>query len=476
VLHHGHDFYAAPRLSPDARRLAFVAWDHPNMPWDGTLLKVAELDATGSIASETVVAGGAAEAVQQPLWMTDEALMFVSDANGYWNLYRYDAGGVRCLLEDGAEYAEAPWVLGASTVTAIGPGHLATARFAGGTGELVLVDAHSGFATPLPAEWLEYESLCSIEGTLAFIGRCADAPPAVATLRLDSGAAQVIASPWLPELEPGAISRARPRTFRARDGANVYGQLHLPPEDDPRNRPGMRHPLLVTVHGGPTARASAALNLRAQYFTSRGWAVLEVDYRGSSGYGRRYRAALEGRWGLLDVADCEDAVRALLNEGIVDPDRIAIRGSSAGGFTVLRALATSSLFRAGTSLYGIGDLAALARETHKFESRYVATLVGDYAACVERSPVHAAERIRAPVLFLQGSDDRVVPPAQATAMADALRAHAVPVAYIEFPGEGHGLRRAEHIERALESEYAFYCRVFGIESAAPLPPMEIENL
>jgi dipeptidyl aminopeptidase/acylaminoacyl peptidase len=474
TLHRGHDFYAAPRLSPDGTALAFVAWDHPNMPWDGSLLKLARLDDEGRTTDETVVAGSAAEAVQQPVWTDPDGLVFASDVDGYWNLYRYDASGVHCLLQDGAEYAEAPWQLGSSTIAPVGGAWLAGVRFADGAGELVLIDGARGFAAPLTAQWLECESLCAIPGAVAFIGRSADAPAAVVVRSLADGTERVIARAWLPDLPARVIARAEPRTFRARDGAIIHALLYRPQNPDCALAPDDRPPLLVSVHGGPTARSSAALHLRTQYFTSRGWAVLEVDYRGSTGYGRRYREALNGRWGDLDVADCEDATAALLHEGLVDGRRVALRGSSAGGLTVLAALAGSRLFGAGTSLYGIGDLAALARDTHKFESRYVRSLVGDDAACARRSPIHQADRIQSPVLFLQGADDRVVPPAQADGMAAALRARRVPFAYVLFAGEGHGFRQASSVERALECEYAFYCRVFGIEPATPLPPLEIE--
>lgn len=475
AVHRGHDFYAAPRMAPDGARLAFVAWDHPNMPWDGTLLKVLAFAADGGVAQELVVAGSAAEAVQQPLWTPDGALAFESDLNGYWNVYRYDASGVFCVLEDGAEYAEAPWALGQSTLAALAPGWLAAIRFGAGRGELVLVDTRTGFASPLPADWIEYDSLCRTDDGIAFIGRPADGPPAVVVRRLADGAETIVARAALPPLASAAIARAEAREFRARDGAPIHGLLYPPTNPDCRAVAGTRPPLLVTVHGGPTGRASAALNLRVQFFTSRGWAVLDVDYRGSTGYGRRYREALNGRWGELDAADCEDAARALVHEGSVDADRIAIRGSSAGGLTVLAALSRSTLFGAGTSLYGVADLAAMTHDTHKFESRYIATLVGEPAAAAARSPVQRAHLIRSPVLFLQGSEDPVVPPAQAAAMAAALRARRVPVAHVEFAGEGHGFRHAASIERALQYEYAFYCRVLGIEPASPLPQLEIDN-
>ena len=476
TLHRGHDFYAAPRLAPNHGHLAFVAWDHPNMPWDGAFLKLAHIDAEGLLGAETVIAGGASEAVQQPLWLPDESLVFISDINGFWNVYRYDPSGLHGLLTEGAEYAEAPWNLGQSSIVAVGPGHLVAVRFADGAGELVLIDAQGGFASPLPADWLEYQSLCTITGALAFIGSRADGPPAIVIQPLDGAAPRVVTRASMPAIAADAIAFAQPRSFPTRDGARVHANVYQPRNPRAASPAGERPPLLVMVHGGPTARTSAALNLRVQYFTSRGWDVLDVDYRGSSGYGRQYREALNGRWGQRDVSDCEDAVRGLLLDGLVDAARIAIRGSSAGGFTVLSALTQSTLFGAGASLYGIGDLAALARETHNFESRYLDTLVGDQTALAARSPLRHVQRIRSPVIFLQGADDRIVPPGQANAMVAALRERRVPVAHIEFPGEGHGFRLAAHIERALESEYAFFCRIFGIQPHDTLPRLEIVNL
>jgi len=402
--------------------------------------------------------------------------VFLSDLNGFWNLYRYDDSGLYCLLEDGAEYAEPPWVLGESTTVPVGPTHVVARRWLDGAGELVLVDVTRGFASPLCSTWIDYQSLCALPGALYCIASRADGPDALIRVALDGSGSTQLHSASMPAIEPADVARASAEVLVGRDGNGIHVNLYEPCSAAYAGPVDTRPPLLVLVHGGPTARAHPALNLRIQYFTSRGWMALEVDYRGSSGYGRRYREALNGLWGLLDVTDCEDAAQALVRARRVDPERIAIRGSSAGGLTVLAALTNSPTFRAGTSLYGIGDLTALARDTHKFESRYLDTLVGGPAALTARSPIHQADRITAPILLLQGSEDRVVPPAQAHSMLDALRARRVPAAYIEFPGEGHGFRTAAHIERALESEYAFYCRVFGLVPTAPLPALEIENL
>jgi dipeptidyl aminopeptidase/acylaminoacyl peptidase len=476
VLHQGRDFYAAPRLSPDGQRLAFLAWDHPNMPWDGTELRLLELTADGGVGAETQVAGGAAESVLQPSWMADGTLLFASDHNGYWNLYRFGPDGTSCLLEDDAEYAEPPWTLAQSSFTAAGDGHVVAVRRALQHAELMLLDIRHGFATPLASPWQEFHGLTCQGGVLYFIGSRDDQPTSLVRMPLDLAEPIVVTQATMPSLPLDWISRAQPLRFPTRDGAWAYAYYYPPTNPRERAPAGERPPLLVMTHGGPTGHTSLGLNLRIQFFTSRGFAVVDVDYRGSSGYGRAYRKALDGRWGILEVADCEDAVAHLVSRELADPRRVAIRGGSAGGFTTLSALTRSRVFAAGASHYGIGDLTALAAETHKFESRYLDALVGDAAALEQRSPIRYVDDLACPVIFFQGRDDRVVPPGQARAMVAALERKGLPVAYLEFDGESHGFRRAENIQRALECEYAFYCRVLGIEPHDPLPTLEIRNL
>ena len=477
VLHQGHDFYAAPRLSPDGTRLAFLAWDHPNMPWDGTELRLLDLDDAGDAGAETLLAGGAAESVLQPTWMPGGALVFASDANGFWNLYRFDSSGTFCLLADGAEYASPPSSLAQSTFVPVNERYLAAVRRDEQQHELVLVDTERGFAAPLATRWQDFRGLACDGAALYFIGSRDDEPSALVRMPLDQKSEfAVVARSTMPGIGPGWIARAEPVRFPTRDAAAAYAYYYAPTNPRVRAPADAHPPLLVMTHGGPTSHTSPALNLKTQYFTSRGFAVVDVDYRGSSGYGRAYRKALEGRWGVLEVSDCEDAVAHLVARGLADPRRVAIRGGSAGGYTTLAALTRSRTFAAGASHYGIGDLTALAAETHKFESRYLDTLVGDASALQERSPIRHVENLSCPVIFFQGRDDKVVPPGQARAMVAALDDKGLPVAYLEFEGEGHGFRRAEHVQRCLECEYAFYCRVFGIEPDGPLPELEIRNL
>ena len=472
----GHDFYAAPRLSPDARRLAFVAWDHPNMPWDGTLLKLADLGADGRPVRETVVAGGAEESVQQPGWLDNKTLIFISDTGGYWNLYRFDDSGIECVYQDAADYAQPPWVLGMSSWVALDGKLLVAVRHQDQRSELLLLDTRQGFASPLAGRWVEHQYLCASKRIPCFIGGREDGPPEVIRHSFSSEGSVRLARAQAPDLGNITLSKAEPVSFPTRDGRRAFAYYYAPAHPEVSAPADEKPPLVVMTHGGPTAAASPALNLRIQYFTSRGFAVLDVDYRGSSGYGRGYREALDGQWGVIDVTDCEDGVNWAIGQGLADSRRVAIRGGSAGGFTTLCALTRSRVFSAGASHYGIGDLAALARDTHKFESRYLQRLIGAPENLQTRSPINHVDNLGCPVIFFQGTDDRVVPPNQARTMVAALNRKGLPVAYVEFAGEGHGFRQATNVERALASEYAFYCRVFAIATTEDLPELEISNL
>lgn len=479
TLHEGHDFYSSPSVSRDGTQLAFVCWDHPNMPWDGCQLVRSGFGPHGELADDVIVAGGADESVQQPEWLGTDALTFLSDRNGYWNLYRYDESGQYCALEDGAEYGVPQWVFGVRQFAGVSDSHVMAAR-QGPEPELVMIDTVGGFATPMTDAGgaAGLGSLVKWDGNVCCIAEYPDRLPAIVRCPLDGSPPTPIHQAGTAPLGPDLISRAESIQYPTRDGKTAFAYYYRPrnPDYPVTGAEAERPPLLVMSHGGPTAAASKALNLRIQYYTTRGWAVVDVDYRGSSGYGRAYRQALNGQWGVLDVTDCEDAVRYLIDQGLADADRIAIRGGSAGGFTTLAALTRSRIFRAGASHYGIGDLHALARDTHKFESRYLHTLIGSEAALDDRSPITHADALSAPVIFFQGSDDRVVPPGQSRQMAKALRERGIPVAYVEFAGEGHGFRRAENIARSLRNEHEFFCRVFGLMGADDVNDLEIENL
>ena len=483
-LHRGHDFYAAPRPSADGR-LAFLVWDHPNMPWDGTQLLVADYGGD-LLTNAVVVAGGVAESVVQPLWCgtapsaggtrertvreapdaAEQRLLFASDANGFWNLYAYDRSGVYCVLEDEAEYAGPAWQFAASYFAAVGEDHLVARRIADGKPSLVVVDIARGLATPLDERCSSYADIVRSAGGVAFIAGFAERGRCVAELTLDTRQWRDIAAASKLPVADDVVSSPEPIAF-ASDTGDAHAFFYAPRNGDYRGVDGELPPLLVTTHGGPTASAAADLSWRVQFYTSRGWAVADVNYGGSTGYGRAYRERLHQAWGLVDVQDCVACVRHLVADGRVDPARVAIRGGSAGGYTTLAALTFANVFRAGASHYGIGDLAALSRDTHKFESRYVEALIGGADAIRERSPINHIDQLDCPVIFFQGADDEIVPRNQSETMRDALAAKGIEVEYRLFEGEGHGFRRAGNIRTALQDEYAFFARVFGIPATEP---------
>ncbi|MCY4213464.1 MAG: prolyl oligopeptidase family serine peptidase [Gammaproteobacteria bacterium] len=474
MLHQGRDFYAAPRVSADGTELLFIAWDHPNMPWDGTQLLRCRLDGE-AIGEAAVIAGGARESVMQPSWAPDGAVLYISDRSGYWNLHRLDDSGDRPVLADDADYGGPPWQFGQRSYACLNERLIAACRHGQAGQDLVLIDRGSGFASPL-LEDTEGCGQLSVHGNdIYFLTAHGDRPTEFARLNPETGDVTVVAKPPSPAVDSAYFSFPERIAFPTRDGAEAYAFLYRPTHPDNPVAQG-KPPLLTLCHGGPTGAASAALKLLVQFYTSRGWLVVDVDYRGSAGYGRAYREALNGRWGELDLSDCEDAVYHLAAQGEADPALAAIRGGSAGGYTVLRALTAGSVFRAGASHYGIGDLTALARDTHKFESRYLDALLGSEQALTERSPINHLDGLNCPVIFFQGAEDRIVPPNQAQAMVAALRAKGLPVAYIEYPGEGHGFRDGANIAHSIGAEYAFFCRVFGLPVPEGLPDIEVENL
>ena len=474
VLHAGHDFYAWPCLSPSGDHLAFVVWDHPNMPWDGTQIVTADIDAGGSPLNQTLVAGGMDESIYQPTWIDDDSLVYVSDQSGYWNLHVYDASGVRIAIPDDAEYGQPMWSLGSSNYVLAGRGHVVAQRIEDGEAELVIADIERGVTTPLPVECTSYRSLTRSPAGISFIGGSADDVSRVMELDIATGRTTTLARTGDLDFPAGTISASETIRFASTDGALAYANFYPPRHPACVGPDSDLPPLLVTTHGGPTSAAGRDLSLRIQYYTSRGWGVLDVNYGGSTGFGRAYRERLNGQWGIVDVADCVAGVRHLAADGRIDMQRVAIRGGSAGGYTTLAAVTFADIFRAGASHYGIGDLAALARDTHKFESRYVDRLV-DEADFEARSPIRHASRARCPMIFFQGADDRIVPPNQAESMFAALKANGVPVAYLLFEGEGHGFRRAENATRAIEAEYLFFSKVFGFGPADDLDDISVEN-
>jgi dipeptidyl aminopeptidase/acylaminoacyl peptidase len=480
VLVSGNDFYSSPRLSPDGSRLAWLTWNHPNMPWDGTELWVAEVGGDGSLDALQQVAGGVAESVFQPEWSPDGTLYFVSDRTGWWNLYRWRERRIEALCKMEAEFGLPQWVFGMSTYGFVSDDQIICFYSQNGRRYLASLDTLSLRLESINTPFTMVSGLQTAPGRAAFLGASPVEQTSVIALDVGSGRRTVLRRSSDISVAPGYISVPEPIYFPTEGGLAAHAFFYSPANCDYVAPPRERPPLLVRSHGGPTGETLSVLDWTIQYWTSRGFAVVDVNYGGSTGYGRAYRQRLNGQWGIVDVDDCVNAARYLAAKGLVDPERIAIRGGSAGGYTTLAALAFRDAFQAGASYYGVSDLEALARETHKLESRYLDRLIGPYPErrdlYQERSPIHFTDGISCPMIFFQGLEDKVVPPNQAERMVEAVRAKGLPVAYLAFEGEQHGFRRAENIKRAMDAELYFYARLFGFELADPVEPVLIENL
>ncbi len=485
VLAGGHDFCSSPRLSPDGSRLAWLTWDHPDMPWDGTTLWTAAVAGGGSLDVPQKMAGGREESIFQPEWSPAGNLYFVSDRSGYWNLYRMSARGgtAEAVYPIAADCGLPQWGFGMATYGFAGDGRILLAVTQEGVWRLLLVDPANGRAAPIVLPWTDISPSAGlrVDGMRAvFAAGSPAAAEALIELDLATGTSQVLRRSSDLVIDPDTLSVPEAVTYPTTGGATAHAFYYRPRNRDFVAPTTERPPLLVLSHGGPTSAAGPSLRPAIQYWTSRGFAVLDVNYGGSTGYGRAYRERLNGQWGIVDVDDCANGARWLVARGEADGERLAIRGGSAGGYTTLCALTFRDVFRAGASHYGVSDLEALARDTHKFESRYLDRLVGPYperqSIYVERSPIHSTDRLSCPVIFFQGLADPVVPPDQAKRMVAALRRKGLPVAYVAFPGEMHGFRQAENIKRAFDAELYFYSRVFGFALADPVEPVAIENL
>ena len=481
VLASGNDFYGSPRLSADGKRLAYLTWNHPNMPWDGCELWLCELDEDGHVRQSKRVAGGAEESVFQPEWSPGGTLYFVSDRSGWWNLYRLNEdGGIDSLIEMEAEFGLPQWLFGMSMYAIESEGSIICAFIEKGRAGLGRLDTDTKRLEPLQTPYSDITHVRAAGGRALF--RAGSPSEAASVVQLDLGAMRidVLRRATDLQIDPCYISVPQAIEFQTEGGLTAHGFFYAPHNCDFQAPEGERPPLLVKSHGGPTASTSTTFALGIQYWTSRGIAVLDVNYGGSTGYGRAYRQRLNDRWGIVDVDDCVNGARHLIERGLADPLRCAIDGGSAGGYTTLCALTFRDLFKAGASHFGVSDLAALATETHKFESRYLDRLIGPYPERAdlyrERSPIHFTEQLSCPVIFFQGLEDKIVLPNQAEMMVDALREKGLPVAYVAFEGEQHGFRRAENIRRALDGELYFYSRIFGFELADEVEPVAIENL
>ena len=465
VLVSGADFYSDPIVSPDGASLAWLQWHHPNMPWDGTELCVARFETDGTLGPARTIAGGATESIFQPEWSPDGTLYFVSDRSGWWNLHRLLNGEVEVVHAMAVEFGKPQWTFSMVTYAFMSAERIAATYTQGGRWQLALIDTRSRTCTPVPLLVQPLESIHATADAIYFIGGSATEANAITRLALADRSTEVLRSASAERIEPAWISVPEAITFTAA-GRDVHA-FYYPPVNPAVTAPaGERPPLLVLTHGGPTGASSDVLDSKVQFWTSRGFAVLDINYSGSTGYGRAYRERLNGQWGIADVTDAVGGAEAMVAAGKADPARLAIRGGSAGGYTTLAALTFHQVFKAGASYYGISDLEVLQQDTHKFESRYNESLIGPYPAArevyVARSPIHFTDRLSCPIILFQGLDDKVVPPNQSEMMAAAVRKKGLKVKYVTFEGEQHGFRKAENIIRALEEELAFYRDVFGV--------------
>ncbi|GAC1533104.1 MAG: S9 family peptidase [Acidimicrobiales bacterium] len=480
VLASGHDFFSAPRLDPTGKRLAWLSWDHPDMPWDATQLWVASFFLDGAIGEPRLVAGGRdpqtgdGESVSQPRWSPVGLLHYLSDRSGWWNVYD-ESGNALAHLD--ADFGDPDWVFGQSSYAFLDDGTLVVVWWEGAGQRLGVVT--DGSIVPVELGYSSYSSLAGVGQEVVAIAASPIASPAVVRINIPAATVEVLRVAQSVLVPTEDLSVPELLDFESADGRTAHALFYPPRRAGISGPPSERPPLVVLSHGGPTSSARPSLDLAVQYWTNRGVAVVDVDYSGSSRYGREYRERLRGQWGIVDVEDCVNAAMWLAREDRVDPHRLAIAGGSAGGFTTLCAVTFHDVFAAGACRYGVADLHLLAGETHKFESRYLDGLVGPLPEAApeyrRRSPIHAVDRISCPMIVSQGLEDAIVPPGQSEIVVHALRAGGVPVAYLEFEGEQHGFRRATTIVRVAEAELSFFGRALGFVPAGPLPEIHISN-
>lgn len=479
VLLNGYDFFAMPRINPDGSRLAWLCWNHPNMPWDGTELWIGTFDERGDVVDRTMIAGGPTESIFQPEWSPTGELHFVSDRTGWWNIYRWDQRGSVNLTPVPAEYGVPLWKLGMSTYGFAADGTLVAASTRNGQWSLAKHRSGSSKEIQIPLPSTVIGTVTVGTNVATFEAASPVEPAAIVTVDLETDRISVLARSSLVEIDRAYLSVPGAITFPTTQNSEAYGYFHPPQNKDFTAPQSELPPLIVISHGGPTGSADTGLDLKLQYWTSRGFAVLDVNYRGSTGYGTPFRRSLDGNWGIADVDDCIAGAAHLVGEGLVDGNRLAIRGWSASGFTTLAALAFHDVFHAGASHYGISDLEAMTQDTHKFESRYLDTLLGPYPESRglyrQRSPINAVDQLCCPLILFQGVEDKVVPPNQAQMMFDAVNEKGIKVALVMFEGEQHGFRKAVNIRRSLEAELYFLSQVFGFEPADRIEPVDIAN-
>lgn len=482
VIVGGNDFYAAPRLSPDGSKLAWITWNHPDMPWHGTELWVADVNADGSLGSRNLIAGGKEESILRPEWSPSNDLYFVSDVTGWCNLYRWREGVIDALCKMDAEFAGSSMSLVPSEYAFESDSKIVCAFNKLGTWHIAKLDTDSLKLEELQIPFTDVSrlGLHAYSGKVVFSAGSPTEALSIVELDLDSGNISALRKSKNIEVSNAYLSVPEAIEFPTDNGLTAHAFFYAPKNGEFDGLAEEKPPLLVISHGGPTGATSSTLKLETQYWTSRGIAVVDVNYGGSLGYGRAYRERLDGNWGIVDVNDCVNAAKYLSNRGDIDGDRLMIRGGSAGGYTTLAALAFTDAFKAGASYYGLSELETFIEDTHKFESRYLNSLIGPYPSMKEtyydRSPINHVDKLSCPLILLQGLEDKIVPPNQAELMLDALRKKGLPVAYVPFEGEQHGFRRSENIKRSMEVELYFYSRVFNFPLADVVEPVHIENM
>ena len=484
IIAGGRDFYSNPRISPDGRRLSFLAWNLPWMPWDGCELLAAELATNGTIANVMQIAGrDGEESIWQPEWSPSGEVVFASDRSGWWNLERVRDGERSVLHATEAEFGYPAWVFGLRSFAFLGDGRIFTAYERRGRTTFALLDPETGTLEDLdlPYDALSSPSVAAEGSTVVFAAGSATIPTEIVRLDVSSGATETLRRSAQVPVDASHFSLPRAIEFPTENDLTAHALFYPPVSPEYAAPEGELPPLIVMSHGGPTSSASPVFSLDTQFWTSRGFAVVDVNYGGSTGYGRAYRERLNGEWGVVDLQDCVNAARFLVEEGEADPDRLLITGGSAGGYTTICALTFTNEFAAGSSYFGIADLEQFGGgETHKFELEYEHTLVGPYPEAAElyraRSAIHFVEQITTPMLVLQGADDMVVPPSQAELIVAALEERRIPHAYLLFEGEGHGFRKAETIVTSLEAELSFYAQILGFEPGDHIPRLAIAHL
>ncbi len=480
VLISGNDFYASPRLSPDGTKLAWLSWDHPNMPWDGTELWVGEVQSDGSMGKKEKIAGGPKESIFQPEWSPDGVLYFISDRTEWWNLYRFANGRIEPITQMEVEFGRPQWRFRMSTYAFESSERLVASYVSKGLWHLSAIDTKTLKLQEIKTSYSMISHVWTKGEHAFFIAGAPAEPMSIVEINLQTQKTSVLKKSSQVALDSNFVSIPQAIEFPTEQKKTAHAFYYPPTNKDFSAPKGEKPPLIVLSHGGPTSAVTARQDLQLQYWTSRGFALLDVNYGGSTGFGRPYRERLNGQWGVVDVDDCINGARYLNEQGLADANRVIIKGGSAGGYTTLCALTFRNFFKVGACYFGVSDLEVLDQNTHKFESRYSHSLIGPYPEKRDlyraRSPLHHAEKLSCPIIFFQGLDDKIVPPNQSEMMVEALRKKKIPVAYLAFEGEGHGFRRGETIKRALEAELYFYSKIFEFELAEPILSIKIENL